>query len=170
MRVNSSSEKIWSVFAHDFDNAFKWMSAVPHSYGESVGKAFEGAKTQGRICELTTRENGIKASEQFLAYDEANHTATVKIDFVNTPGIFPVKFNTLNFSLNKINDRETEMVWDFKSTTKFYGVFMKPALKAQFSKFVTEIMEELKFYVENDAPHPRKVKAIEKLKRKKKRA
>lgn len=101
-----------------------------------------------------------------MAYNEQDKTATVKIDFEDTPFIFPVKFNTLDFSLRSINDNPSEMTWKFKSSTKFYGLFMQPALKKGFDKFVGQIMEKLKHFVETGEPHPRKLKAIAKLAKK----
>lgn len=165
LEINSSSDKVWNVFAHKFDEAYKWMASVNHSYAKKNGRLFEGAHSAGRVCELTPKTDGIKASEQFLAYNEQNQTAIVKIDFEDTPFIFPVKFNTLDFSLEDLGNNKSRMTWKFKSTTKFYGFFMQPALKKGFDKFVGQIMEELKHYVETGQPHPRKIKALSKSKK-----
>ena len=98
MQVIASADKVWEVFAHGFNDAYKWMASVPKSYAQKNGELFEGAQSDGRVCELTTKENGIKASEQFLAYNEENKTATVRIDFVDTPRFFPVKFKSIRCS------------------------------------------------------------------------
>ena len=164
MTVSASKDKIWEVFAHDFNNAFNWMASVPKSYHQSNGELFSGAKTDGRVCELTTNSQGMKASEKFLAYDEAKQTATVKIDFVDTPTMFPVRYNMLEFSMNTISEGQTEMIWTFRSRIKPLAYIIYPLVRYQFSTFVFEIMEELKHYVENGTPHPRKVKALEKQK------
>lgn len=166
--VNASSDKVWEVFAHGFNDAYKWMASVPYSYAQSNGELFDGAQSDGRECELTSRPDGIKASEQFLAYNEENKTATVKIDFVDTPSFFPVRFNTLDFSLEEIGDDQSEMTWKFRSKIKPLSFFMWPILRKGFKTFVGQIMEELKFYVENGTPHPRKIKAMEKQKSKQK--
>jgi hypothetical protein len=164
--VNASADKVWEVFAHGFNDAYKWMASVPHSYAQSNGELFDGAHSDGRVCELTTKPDGIKASEQFLAYNEENKTATVKIDFVDTPSFFPVKFNTLDFSLEETADGQSKMTWKFRSTIKPLAFLMWPILRKGFGTFVEQIMEELKFYVENGTPHPRKIKALEKQKSK----
>ena len=39
-----------------------------------------------------------------------------------------------------------------------------PLLRLGFGVFVGQIIEELKYYVEHDSPHPRKLKAMEKAK------
>lgn len=166
MTINASAEEVWKVFAHGFNDAYKWMASVPYSYAQSNGRLFEGAQSDGRVCELTPKPDGMKASEQFLAYEEKNKTATVRIDFVDTPRFFPTKFNTLNFSIVDNGDGSSEMTWKFKSATKTWGILMWPALRKGFDVFVGQIMEELKHYVETGNPHPRKVKAINKLKAK----
>tara|TARA_B110000091_G_scaffold28640_1_gene28635 strand:+ start:207 stop:776 length:570 start_codon:yes stop_codon:yes gene_type:complete len=162
LKVKASTDKVWEIFAHGFNDAHKWMASVPNSYGQSNGASFEGAHSDGRVCELSPDKNGMNASEKFLAYDENNKTATVQVDFVNTPFIFPVKYNILDFSIRKLGDGESEMTWKFSSNIKPLGLILWPLLRIGFDKFIGDIMEELQFYVENNAPHPRKLKAIKK--------
>ncbi|MFT7624421.1 MAG: hypothetical protein ACI9WU_003608 [Myxococcota bacterium] len=161
--VSASAEKIWSVFAHDFDNAHKWMASIPHSYGKEVGAAFDGAETRGRVCELGD-PSGMKASEQFLAYDEDSKTCTVRIDFLNTPAVFPIRYNTLDFAVVDRGDNQSEMTFGFSSEIKPLAYLIWPLIRLGFGVFVGQIMEELQFYVENGTPHPRKVKALGKAK------
>ena len=162
LKVKASTDKVWEVFAHGFNDAYKWMATVSHSYAQTNGESFDGAHSVGRVCELSPDQKGIKASEKFLAYDEKNKTATVQIDFVNTPFFFPVKFNTLDFSIREISDNQSEMTWEFRSNIKPLGRILSPLLRKEFKKFVGNIMEELQFYVENGTPHPRKLKAMKK--------
>ena len=158
--VNASTDKVWEVFAHGFNDAHKWMASVPHSFAQDNGESFEGAESEGRVCELGQGPKGIKASEQFLAYNEENKTATVRIDFVDAPSFFPIKFNTLAFSLREISNDKCEMTWKFRSDIKPLAYLMWPILRLGFGVFVGQIVEELKFFVENGTPHPRKVKAL----------
>ena len=124
-KVNASADKVWEIFAHGFNDAHLWMAAVPHSYAKANGESFDGAQSDGRVCELSSKQNGIKASEKFLAYNEENKTATVQVDFLNTPFLFPVKFNTLAFSIRETGDNQSEMSWEFKAHIKPLGlIFM----------------------------------------------
>ena len=159
--VNASAEKVWEVFAHGFNDAHKWMASVPHSYAQTNGESFDGAHSQGRVCELNPNQKGIKASEKFLVYNEENKTATVQIDFVNTPFFFPVKFNTVEFSLLKMGEDQSKMTWKFRSNIKPLGFILWPLLRLGFGKFIQDIMEELQFYVANGTARPRKIKAME---------
>jgi len=125
-------------------------------------ESFEGSQSDGRVCELSADGKGIKASEQFLAYSEENKTATVRIDFLNAPAIFPVKFNTLEFSIIDLESGKSEMTWKFRSDIKVFGYLLWPLLRVGFGVFIGQIADELKFYVENGTPHPRKIKAMKK--------
>ena len=160
--VNADADKVWVIFAHGFNDAYKWMASVNHSFAKNNGESFEGCQSDGRVCELSSDGKGIKASEQFLAYSEENKTATVRIDFLNTPFFFPDKFNTLEFSLKNIDGGKSEMTWKFRSDIKPLGFILWPLLRIGFGKFIGDIMEELKFYVETGTPHPRKIKVMEK--------
>ncbi len=155
---------MWAVFAHDFNDAYKWMASVPHSYAKSNGEAFEGAQSAGRVCELDT--GGIQASEKFLAYDEASQTCTVRIDFVGTPMVFPIDYNTIDFSVVDTGDGQSEMTWAFNSNLKPWAYMIWPLIRVGFGVFVGQIMEELVYYIEKGTPHPRKLKAIAKDKAK----
>ena len=160
--VNADADKVWGVFAHGFNDAYKWMASVNHSFAKNNGESFEGCQSDGRVCELSPDGKGIKASEQFLAYSEENKTATIRIDFLDAPSFFPVKFNTLEFSLKEIDGGKSEMTWKFCSNIKLLGFILWPLLRLGFGKFIEDIMEELKFYVETGNPHPRKIKAMKK--------
>jgi hypothetical protein len=160
--VNASAEKVWQVFARDFDHAYTWMASIPHSYAQPNGELFEGAESAGRVCQLSADGAGMKASEKFLAYDEDAKTCTVRIDFVNTPAVFPVHYNTVEFSIVDAGKDRSEMTWRFRSQIKPLAYLIWPLIRLGFGVFVGQILEELKYYVENDAPHPRKIKAMKK--------
>ena len=162
--VNASRDKVWKVFAHDFDSAHEWMASVPNSYGKANGAEFDGAQSAGRVCDLDENPKGIKASEKFLDYDEGNKTCTIRIDFLNTPMMFPIRYNTVAFSIVESGDRQSLMTWEFRSQIKPLAYLMWPIIRIGFGVFVGQIIDELKYYVENDGPHPRKLKALNKAK------
>ncbi len=165
MKVDAPADKVWRVWAHEFDDAYQWMASVPSSYAADHGEHFAGAHSDGRTCELNAKPDGLKAVEQFLAYDEGSKTATVRVDFANTPGLFPVRYNAVEVSMVDTGDNSSEMTWRFESHIKPWAVVMYPALRKGFDVFVGQIMEELKYFVEHDTPHPRKLKALAKAER-----
>ena len=162
--VNATAAKVWKTFAHDFDTAHEWMASVPNSYGKANGDAFDGATSQGRVCELDGKSNGVKASEKFLDYDEKNKTCTIRIDFINTPFMFPVRYNQVTVSVVDVDNGRSEMTWAFRSQIKPLAYLIWPLLRIGFGVFVGQIIEELKHYVEHDTPHPRKLNALNKAK------
>jgi len=114
------------------------------------------------VCELDSGPGGIKASEKFLAYSEEDQTCTVRVDFLGTPKLFPVDHNEVDFSVERLGDGQSEVTWRFRSTLKPWGLLIWPLIRVGFGIFIGQILDELKFYVENDRPHPRKVKALKK--------
>lgn len=166
MTINAPVDKVWKVWAHDFDNAHQWMASVPNSYAAAHGQRFDGARSAGRTCELTDKPNGLQAVEQFLNYDEGKRVATVRVDFANTPAGFPVRYNEVTVSMEDAGEGKTHMTWRFRSHIKPLAILMWPALRQGFNVFVGQIMEELQHFVENDQVHPRKQKALAKLAKK----
>lgn len=162
--IAATGDKIWDVFAHDFDNAYKWMASIPKSLGKDNGKRYDGSSSAGRVCELDGNPNGMKASESFLAYDEEKKTCTVLIQFLNTPFGFPLVQNVAEFSLSEHGNNQSVVTFSVTSTLKPLAFIIYPIIKFGFGFVVQQIVDELKYYVENDTPHPRKIKAISKMK------
>ena len=149
-------KKIWQVFAHGFDDAHLWMSAVPNSYAESVGKKFDGAQTEGRVCELTPNPNGLRAYEDFLDYDEENMSAYVRVRFRNAPAFLPFVENRLFI---QIEDKDAATVnYRFECKLKPLGLLFYPLTRLAMGFFSSQIIEELVYYSEHGRPHPRKLK------------
>ena len=91
-------------------------------------------------------------------------SCTVLIEFLDTPIVFPLVQNVADFSLSEQGENKSEVNFTVTSTLRPLGFILYPIIKLGFRTFVKQIMEELKFYVENGTPHPRKVKAINKMK------
>ena len=41
--VNTDSDKVWGIFAHGFNDTYKWMASVNHSFAKNNGESFEGS-------------------------------------------------------------------------------------------------------------------------------
>ncbi|MDQ6988679.1 MAG: hypothetical protein Q9M19_02260 [Mariprofundaceae bacterium] len=139
------------------------MASVPNSFGQENGQLFEGASSAGRVCELDANSTGIKAVESFLVYDEAKKSCTILIEFANTPFAFPLVRNVAEFSLEQGENNQSVVTFAITSTLKPLAYIIYPVIKFGFGFFITQIIEELKHYVEHGKPHPRKVKATNKL-------
>ena len=161
IKIDASADKVWKVFAHDFDRASEWMSSVPTTYGQDLGQRFDGAKSAGRVCELNGDPKGIKAKEYFLAYDEEARTCTIDIE-IDGPALLPIRGNVLDFSIEEDGPNRSIVHWDVTVKVKPLANLVYPLVKLGLSVLFGQVPEELKYFVENDAPHPRKLKATRK--------
>jgi len=158
--IHASADHVWDIFAHDFENAYLWMSSVKHSYGKENGPAFPGARSQGRVCELSNDPNGMHASESFLAYDEENRTATVRIEIRGGPAVAPIKVNIMDVMVAAEGKDKASVDMTIRSQLKPAAYLFYPIVKLGILVFIRQIQEELKHFAERGTPHPRKVKAL----------
>ena len=158
--IHASADHVWKIFAHDFENAYLWMSSVKHSYGKENGPAFPGASSQGRVCELSNDPNGMYASESFLAYDEKNRTATVRIEIRGGPAVAPIKVNIMDVVVAAEGEDKASVDMTIRSQLKLAAYLFYPVVKLGVLVFIKQIQDELKHFAEFGKPHPRKVKSL----------
>ena len=158
-KSKASIEKIWKVFAVEFDTAYKWMSGVSFSYGEKIGNQIEEAHTEGRICQLNADGSGLKAVEDLMEFDEENKVIRVRVKFDGTPFGFPLKENRVRMSLDKQGDI-TLINYEFESDLKPLAKLVYPLIRLGFGMFIKRVFEDLAYYSENGVPHPRKQKEL----------
>jgi len=162
IEINASSEAVWDVFAKDFNNAYKWMASVPSSFGKQLGEQYDVANSAGRVCELDGNPKGIKAYETIEGLDDASKSMKIRITFRNTPFGFPIVENNTDFQVVERSSGQSQVVFIVDSQLKPWAYVLYPLVKLGFGFFVGQIVEELKYYVENGTPHPRKLKALKK--------
>jgi hypothetical protein len=160
--IQATPDKVWDVFAHEFDSAGDWMASVPKSVAAEVGEHWDGAKSAGRVCDLTAGKSPIQVSERFLAYDEANKTCTVEVVPTQAPRLMPFKKNVVEVKVLSDGAGGTDMNWALTSTLSSHTYLFYPLFKLALGVFVRQIHEEFKHFVETGTPHPRKIKATEK--------
>jgi hypothetical protein len=161
--IQATPDKVWEVFAHNFDSAGDWMASVPKSVGAEVGERWDGAQSAGRVCDLTAGKSPIQVSERFLAYDEANKTCTIEVVPTQAPKLIPFRKNVVEVEVVADGAGGTDMNWVLTSTLSPHTYVFYPLFKLALGVFVRQIQEELKHFVETGTPHPRKVKATKKL-------
>ena len=159
MTINASAEKVWRVLAHDFDTIGQWASAIPASQAVADLPAPAEAQVGGRVC--STAVAGFAAvQETFTYYDEPS----MRFAYQATEGRFWFLKHAENYwmvrSLGPYTSQvETQAELDMHL---FPGWFLAPLLKLQMGRVGVRSLEELKYYVEHDQPHPRKLKARQK--------
>ncbi|SRR6266700_4541501 len=156
MTINASAKKVWHVLAHDFDTIGQWASAIPRSQAIADLPAPVGAQVGGRIC--TTAVPGFAAvQETFMSYDEAS----MHFAYQATEGRpWFLKHAENHWMVRSLGPQtslvETRAELDVRL---FPGLFLAPLLKLHMGRVGAQSLEELKYYVEHDQPHPRKLKA-----------
>lgn len=152
--INADIEKCWQLLGEDFAHADRWASAVSHSEGNGAG--FNGASCSERSC--STSLGGLK--EKLLEFSPEQHLLKYEVA-EGMPAM--VKNATNDWRLTSLEKDQTRLTMVAEmQISGLMGTLMKPMMRAKMSKLTGQIAEEFKYFVENGAPHPRKVKAMQK--------
>ena len=147
--INAPADKVWEVAGRDFANIGNWATAVSHSEANNKLPTVNGSEVGGRICKTAFGT----ASEEFTAYDDAQKTYSFK-------GVFDSKmFNdvTSSMKVTTTEDNQTKVEITPALELTFLGTLMYPMIRMQLSKVTDEVLDDLKYYVENGKPSPRKI-------------
>ncbi len=158
--VNAPANKLWRVIAHEFDDIGQWSSEIAESKAIMDRPAPEGVKVGGRVC--LSPGSGADATEAFTYYDEQEmrlgYEAIGKL-----PMPWLLKYAENNWRVHSLNPRES--VAEFRAEIEvllFPGLLLLPLMPFIKKALGSRTLEELKYYVEHDKPHPRKLKAQQK--------
>src|SRR5579872_2233421 len=156
--INASAEKVWHVLAHDFDSIGQWASASPTSHAITELPAPEGAKVGGRVCS-TAVAGFADVQETFTYYDEAS----MRFAYQATEGRpWFLKHAENHWSVRSLGPHTSLVETRAEIDVSFFvGLFLAPLLKLQMGRIGVHSLEELKYYVEHDQPHPRKLKTLQ---------
>ena len=154
IEINAPAEKVWRIIAHEFDKMSRWSSDLHDTWAKKEGVAPEGAPVCGRVC-YTHGFGGGEVEEVFTYYNEQEmqygYKGTVLPKYINSAGN--------NWRVRSLGAERS--VADFMAEVDLnpvLGVLVKPYLRIVGSR----ALEELKYYAEQDKPHPRKIKAMQK--------
>ena len=157
--INASAKKVWRVLAHDFGNIGQWASAIPASKADADLPVPEGAEIGGRVC--STAVPGFSdVQESFMYYDEQS----MCFGYQATEGRPWFLKHAENHWVVRSLGPNTSLVETRAEidVSLFPGLFLAPLFKLQMGRIGAQSLEELKYYVERDQPHPRKLKAQQK--------
>ncbi len=147
--VNASADKVWDVLGRDFANIGVWSTAVSNSVANDELPSVNNSPVGGRVCETSIG----KISEEFTAYDDANKTFSFKGVF----GSMLFKSVTNTAELKSIDENTTVVHITPDIKLSFFGTLMFPIIKMQLSKLTDQVLDDLKYYVENGKPSPKKI-------------
>jgi hypothetical protein len=157
--MNAAAEKVWRILAHEFGNIGQFASAIPESKAVTDIPAPEGAQVAGRVC--TTSVPGVDAvRETFTYYDEQS----MRFGYEPTEGRPWFVKRAENHWVVRSLGPDTSVVESRAELEMnlFPGVFLAPLVKLFMGRVGAQFSEELRYYVEHDQPHPRKLRAQQK--------
>jgi len=147
--VNAPAEKVWDVLGRDFANIGVWSTTVSHSVANDKLACVNNSPVGGRYCETSFG----KISEEFTAYDDDKKTFSFKGVFDSM--MFKSVINTSG--LRSIDENTTEVSFGPNVQLSFIGTLMSPMIRMMLGRAVDTILDDLKYYVENGKPSPRKL-------------
>lgn len=151
--INAGTGKAWAVLGPGFAAVSTWASSVTQSYAND-NQSFNGSSCTVRSCTASGIGN---VKEQLILYSPSDHTISYQV-VEGLPD--PIKYVASTWKLIDLADGKTklELTVELK-TGGFIGTIFKGALKRKMTKLYSESADEFKYYVENEQPHPRKIKA-----------
>jgi hypothetical protein len=151
--INAPAADVWGVIAHQFAAIGEWASSIPTSYAAPEVTPPVGAAVGARVCATGVR--GFQdVREQFISYDEEAmrfaYQATAGLPWIVRRAENHWRVSSLDESHCRV---EAQAVVDLRTVP---GLLLAPLLSLQMNRLGRQTCEELKYYVENGRPHPRK--------------
>ena len=158
MKINAPASEVWHILAHEFDKVSEWSSGLTASEPSRDIPIPEGALVGGRLC----YSDGIggDVEEAFTYYDEAGMRFGYEA-VGDIPAFFKQAEN--NWQVRELNGNQSIVSFLAHGEMTFFpGIFLLLFFPIVKKVWGTQTLEELKYYVENGRPHPRKIKAQQK--------
>lgn len=149
--INAPIETVWKTIGTEYEHAGRWSSAVYASAslkGQPVGEA----PVLGRVCETTLGP----FQEEIVAFDASGKTLAYVASGEKMPGFVKQLKGTWTLA-RRGHGTEVTMAFHADIAPPF-NVLMGWMMRLQFVKAIDASLGDLKFFLENNAPHPRKVK------------
>ena len=150
--IDAPISKVWEAIGTNYEHAGLWSSAI-YASAPVHGRPVEGAPVSGRVCETTLGP----FKESIVEYDEGRRTLAYFATGDKMPGF--VKQLKGSWRLSEKNGSSTIVAMQLHAELAApFNFLMGWMMKKQFNKAISVTLEDLKFYLENDKRHPRKVK------------
>ncbi len=156
--INASADRLWEIMGTQFADVSNWASGVYASQGHYQGDTPQGAPYSGRFCETSIGT----LKEQILRYDDQNKIVSYDAKSKQLPFFVTNMENTWTFTPLAGGRCKGEMNMEV-SLLPVFNLIMGPLMKMRMSGVVNQTIEELAYFAENDAVHPRKLEAQQKL-------
>ena len=154
--INAPVAEVWRVLADEYHRVGEWASSIDHSAINHEAPVPDGLEYGGRICSVPGFGD---LKESFTNYDADN--LTYSYEATDGMPFFVTKAGN-TWSLSKKGEKTVVDMHLIADVNLFPGKLMQAMMKRQFDRQAGEVIEELKYFVEQGKPHPRKVKAMQK--------
>lgn len=150
--IKSPVDQVWKTIGTNYKDAGLWSSAI-YASAPTQGQPLDGAPVSGRVCETTLGP----FKESIVEYNVDRHTLAYLATGEKMPGF--VKQLKGSWRLTDKDSNTTVVVMQLAADIAApFNLLMGWVMKRQFDKAISETLEDLRFYLENGEPHPRKVK------------
>jgi hypothetical protein len=154
--INAPANEVWGILAHDFANIGRWATVIPDSKPDLTAFAPEGATVGARVCSNSVPGFG-DVREEFLTYDEKGKRFSYRATD-GMPSFIESAVN--NWSVRSTGPKQSIVEASGEVQMRLIpGLFLAPFMKLQLGRLAAQIREELKYFIEQGQPHPRKLKA-----------
>ncbi len=151
INIDAPSEKLWHILADNYQNVGEWATIIP----ESSARKDEAGELIGRTCSSTYGD----VQEVITSWDQENMSYSYEAD--GLPSMFKSGKNL--WKVIPINSDRSLVKMSLKmEMSALPGFFMGWMIKSKMGKDLEGLMEDLKYYAENDSPHPKKLKSLKK--------
>ncbi len=150
--IQKPIDEVWEVLGNQFAEPHLWAANFIASKPGGTPK-LPGLSYRHRATLTESGDNW----QELDAFDPVDYSLTYHI----SKGVPPIAKSAIGtWKLVKISETQTQLDVDFSLTTKgFLGFVMSPIVGKKVGEASAEIVEEFKYYLENEQPHPRKLAA-----------
>ncbi len=142
--IGAPADKVWKILGTDFGEIQVWASRMLSSKGDtSLGS--QG----GRV--VNTVEYG-EATETLYLFDDAQRELAYTVQGPTLPPI--IKDVTTGWKVEAASEGEAVVHLTFGATV--LDPSMEDMVKDQLGQGLDKLLPELKYFAENDRPHPNK--------------
>jgi hypothetical protein len=147
--INAPIEKVWDVLGNQFGQIDKWASMMKES---SVSRDPRLPDAMRSIRSLETTQGHVE--QELRTFVPGSHSLSYAA-IAGAP--FFIKSVVTSWSLTQLGDSNTKLNLQMDIQTQgLVGLVLGPVAKSKLGKLTDGLLEEFKYYVENDRPHPRK--------------
>jgi uncharacterized protein YndB with AHSA1/START domain len=155
--IDAPADVVWQVIAHQFDRIGDWATAIPASTALKRAPSVADAPVPGRVCHTDVRLVPT-VTETIVGYDKANRTLTYEA----TDGMPAFVMRARNrWQVTALGDTRARVAVHAQVDVRGpLGAVARWWLLAQVARGGRHLLDDLKYYIEQGTPSPRKQRRL----------